>query len=76
MFDGLSLNPFALFYDGFGLAEVGVGRGHIAQALVVVVMDVVLDKGPDLALEVAGQEVAFQQDAVFPVSTYGADLRL
>jgi len=34
MLDGLSFDPFALFDDGRGSAEVGVGRRHICQALV------------------------------------------
>ncbi len=34
MFDGLSLDPFSLFDDGFGPAEVGFRRRHIVQALV------------------------------------------
>lgn len=35
MFDGLSLDPFALFDDGWCPAEVGVGGRHVVQALVV-----------------------------------------
>lgn len=38
MFDGLSLDPFTLLDDGFGPAEVGIGRSHIVQALVVAPM--------------------------------------
>ena len=64
MFDGLSLDPFALFDDGIGPAEVGVGRGDVVEALVVTPMIVVLDEGLDLAFEVAGQEVVFEQNAV------------
>ena len=47
MFDGLSLDPFALFDDGIGPAEVGVGRGDVVEALVVAAMVVVLDEGLD-----------------------------
>ena len=36
IFDGLLLDPFALFDDGRSPAEVGVGGRHIFQALVVV----------------------------------------
>ena len=61
MFDGLSLDPFALFYDGLGPAEVGIGGRHIVQALVVALMIVVLDERFDLAFEVTGQEVVFEQ---------------
>jgi len=35
MFDGLSFDPFTLFDDGFGPAEEGVCRRHIAEAFVV-----------------------------------------
>ena len=53
MFDGLSFDPFTLFDDGRRPAEVGVGRCHIGQALVVALVVVVLDEGFDLGLEVA-----------------------
>ena len=65
MLDGLSLDPFALLYDGRSSAEVGVGGGHVVQALVVSLVIVVLDERLDLGLEVAGQEVVLEQDAVF-----------
>jgi hypothetical protein len=35
MFDGLSLDPLALFDDGLGPAEIGVGLGNVVEALVV-----------------------------------------
>jgi len=54
MFDGLSLDPFALFDDGICPAEVGVGRGDVVEALVVAPMIVVLDEGLDLALNRPG----------------------
>ena len=60
MFDGLSLDPLALFDDGCGPAEVGIGRGNVVEALVVAAMVVVLDEGLDLAFEIAGQEVVFE----------------
>ena len=41
-FDCLSLDPFALFDDCLGLAEVGVGGRHIVQALVVALVVVML----------------------------------
>jgi hypothetical protein len=59
MLDGLSLDPFTLFEDGGCSAEVGVGRGHVAQRFVLALVAVVLDEGFDLAFEVAGQEVVF-----------------
>ena len=78
MLDGLSLDPFALFEDGGCSAEVGVGRGHVVQALVVALVVVVLDEGLDLGLEVAGQDVVFEQDAVLQglVPTFNLALRL
>jgi len=64
IFDGLSLDPFALFDDGWRPAEVGVGGRHVVQALVVPLVIVVLDERLDLGLKVAGQKVVLQQDAV------------
>jgi len=48
MFDGLSFDPFALFDDGFGSAEVGIGGRYVVQALVIAVMVVVFDKRRNL----------------------------
>jgi hypothetical protein len=31
-FDGLSLDPFALFDDGFSPSEVSIGGRHVVQA--------------------------------------------
>ena len=76
MFDGLPFDPFTLLDDGWRPAEVGVGGRHVAQALVVTLVIVVLDEGLDLALEVAGQEVVFQQDAVFQGLVPALDLAL
>ena len=45
IFDGLSFDPFALFDDRWSPAEVGVGGGHVVQALVVSPVVVVLDEG-------------------------------
>ena len=61
MFDGLSLDPFALADDGLGPAEVGIGGRHVVQALVIPLVIVVLDERFDLAFEVTGQEVVFEQ---------------
>ena len=55
MFDGLSIDPFSLFDDGFGPAEVGIGGRNVAQALMVALVVVVLDERLDLGLEVAGR---------------------
>ena len=64
VFDGLSLNPFALFDDGFGLAEVGIDGRHVVQALMIAARVLVFDERRNLGLKVAGQEVVFQEDAV------------
>ena len=76
MFDGLSLDPFALFDDGGSPSEVGVGGRDIVQALVVTLVVVMLDEGLDLSFEIAGQEVVFQQDAVFHGLVPALDLAL
>ena len=76
MFDGLSLDPFALFDDGRGPAKVGVGGGHIVQALVVALVVVMLDEGLDLAFEIAGQEVVFEENAVLEGLVPALDLAL
>ena len=49
--DGLALDAFAIEQDGLAVAEVDIGRGQIVQALVVALVVVVGDKGPDLGLE-------------------------
>ena len=76
MFDGLSLDPFALFDDGGSPSEVGVGGRDVVQALVVTLVVVMLDEGLDLSFEIAGQEVVFQQDAVFQGLVPAFDLAL
>ncbi len=48
MFNGLSFDPFSLLDDGAGPAEVGIGGRHVAQALVVAPVIVVLDERLDL----------------------------
>ena len=64
MFNGLSLNPFSAFDDGFGPPEVGVCRRHVAEAFVIALVVVMLDERIDLGFKIAGQEVILQQDAV------------
>ena len=48
MFDCLPFDPFALFDDGIGPAEVGVGGRHVVQALVVTSVVIMLDERFDL----------------------------
>ena len=76
MFDGLPLDSFALFEDDRSSAEVGVSGRQIVQTLVVAAVVVVLDEGLDLVLQVAGQEVVFQQDAVLHGLVPAFDLAL
>ncbi len=45
--------------------EADVGGGEVAEALVVAPMIVVGDEGINLGLEVAGQVVVLEQNAVF-----------
>ena len=63
--NGLSLDPFSIGQDGWAASEVNVGRGEIVDALVIAAVVVVVNEGRDLGFKVAGQEVVFQQDAVF-----------
>ena len=63
-FECLLFDPFALFQNGFVPAEVDVGRRDVVEALMEALVIVVIDKGRDLCLEIARQEVVFEQDAV------------
>ena len=63
--DGQFLDPVSPFNDGCVAAEVGVGGRNVTEALVVAMVVVVIDEAADLVFEIAGQEVIFQQDAVF-----------
>src|SRR3954471_6973620 len=74
--DGLAFDPFAFEENGLAAPEVDVGRGEIAEALMVAAMIVVLDEGRDLALEGAGQVVVLQQDAVLQRLMPAFDLAL
>ena len=76
MLDGLSLDPFTLFDDGWRPPEVGVGGRHVGQALVVALVIVVLDERIDLGLKIAGEEVVLEQDAVFQGLVPAFDLSL
>ena len=49
------------FHDGCVPPEVDVGGREVAQAFVVAAIVVVIHEGLDLAFEVAGQIVVFQQ---------------
>jgi hypothetical protein len=58
MSDGLVFDVGPLAQDVGGSAEIGVRRCHIAQALVVAGVVVVLDAGADLGLQVAGSRAS------------------
>ena len=45
---------FSLFDDGGVASKVGVGWSYVADALVVALVVVVIDEGPDLVFEIAG----------------------
>ena len=74
--DGPSFDPFPFQQDGLAPPEVDIGGGEVHEALVVAVVIVVLDKGPDLSLEVTGQIIGLQQDAVFKGLVPALDLAL
>ena len=58
--EGLTLDPCALAQDGLAAAEVDVGRGEVAQALVSPEKVVVLDEGGHTRLQFAGQVGVFE----------------
>ena len=62
--DGVLFDPFSLLQDLIAAPEVDVGWGQVLQAFVVSFVIVVADELADLSLEITGQEVVFQQDAV------------
>ena len=70
MFDGLSLDPFALIEDGSRPSEVGIGRRHVAQRFVVTLVVVMLDEGLDLPFDTSIGNNRFVPLLVIP---YGAD---
>ena len=76
IFDSLSLDPAALLDDGLCPAEVGVSRCDVVQALMIALMVVSLDERFALPLNVAGEEVVFQNDAVFECLVPALDLVL
>ena len=64
MFDCLFFDLFPLSENGFVAPEVDVGRCDIVQTLVVTLVVVTIDECPDLAFEIAGKIIIFQQYAV------------
>jgi hypothetical protein len=76
LLDGLPLDAFALEEDRLSPAEVDVGRGEVLQAPVDAAVVVVVDEGRDLRLELAGQGVVLEQDAVLQRPAPALDLAL
>jgi hypothetical protein len=60
--DGLSFDPFPFDEDGLAAPEEDVGRGEVAQALMVAAVIVVGDEGIDLGFEIAWQKVVLEQE--------------
>ncbi len=76
VFQCLAFDPFSLSDDSRSPAEVGIGGCYVVEALVVPVMIVMFDESLDLAFEIAGQEVIFQQNTVFQRLMPALDLAL
>ena len=74
--DGVSFDPFSFKQDGLATSEVDVGRRQISDALVVSQMIVVGDEVADLGLEITGQIVVLEQDAVLERLMPALDLAL
>ena len=66
-FDCLSFDPFPVSKNGFVAAEVDISWSDVGQALVVSLITVVVEEGPDLALEITWKVVVFQQNSVLQV---------
>jgi len=60
--DGLSFDLLSSSQDGLGPAEVDVGWGQVAEALVVAVVVVVVDEAADRLLKCPGQVVVLEKD--------------
>ena len=76
LLDGLAFDAFSVEEDGLAAAEVDICRCEIAQALVVALVVVVVDEGLDLSIEIAGQVVVLEQDAVLQGLVPALDLAL
>jgi len=80
IFDGHLFDALSFDVDGFIPAEVSVCGCHVAEAFVVALMIIVVDERFDLSFEVSGEEVVFEQDAVFkglvPALDFALGLRM
>ena len=63
-FECRSFDPFPLLWNAFLAPEVNVGKCDVAQVLVEELVIAMIYKGFDSGLEIAGQEVVLQQDAI------------
>ncbi len=76
MLDDLAFDLLPFQQDDVAASEVDVCGREIAQALVIAVVIVVRDEGLDLGLEIAGQVIVFQQNAVLQRLMPALDLAL
>src|SRR4051812_5588557 len=72
----LSFDPLPFEQDRLPASKVDVGGGEVIQALVSARVIVALHKGPNLRLQIAGQVVVLQQDAVLQRLMPALDLAL
>ena len=76
LLDSQFLDLVPLSDDGFVAPEIDVSRCDVVQALVVSLVVVIIDEGPDLMFEIAGQVVVFQQNPVLHGLMPALDLAL
>ena len=74
--DSVLLDPFSLLQDLVATPEVDISGCQVLQALVISPVIVVADEPADLPLEIAGEEVVFQKDAVLQGLVPSLDLAL
>lgn len=74
--DGFAFYPFPFQHDDVAAPEVDVGGCEIADALVVAAVIIMIDEGRYLPLQISGQEVVFEQDAVLERLMPALDLAL
>ena len=65
LIDSFAFDPFSCLQDGLAASEVDVGRGEIAEALVVSPVIVVIDEGAVLGFESIGAEPGHTVRLVF-----------
>ena len=75
-FDGVAFDPFSFQQDSLAASGVNVGWRQVADTLVVPEMVVVGDEVADLLLEITGQVVVLEQNAVLERLVPALDLAL